>query len=113
MWYEPPINSIFVTQFRGTRLQVLKDDFRDVFYWVDLRPVNCPNLRLTLTHRLDSLDLVAIHVFLPMRWKKYLKEFCGAIETIIDMANTAMKSRCQANAHQLDGSIHNCPPSPG
>ena len=69
---------------------VLKADISDGFYIIALRPGDAPNLGLFSPLADNVEDLVSILLTLPMGCKIPSPILCMAMETVSDLANTAL-----------------------
>ena len=86
---------------------MLKADFSDGFYRIDLRPEDAPKLGLVFPGMHEAVDgttdyLVATPLTLPMGWKNSPPVFCTATETMVDLANARLQANTPARPHKLD-----------
>ena len=69
----------------------MKVDIADGFYRVGLAPEDVPSLRVCLPPGPDDKTMVAFPLVLLMGWVESPPQFCAVMETVADLANTALR----------------------
>ena len=81
---------------------MLKTDVSDDFYRIGIRPEDAPKLGLIFPTGANEEPMVATPLTLPMVWKNSSPLFCTAMETVVDLANEALRSHKPIRPHKLD-----------
>ena len=68
-------------------------DIADGFYRVGFAPEDVPSLGVCLPPGPNGKTLVASPLVLPMGWVESPPNFCAVIETVADLANTALSKQ--------------------
>ena len=98
------LQRMYDTDPRHGPIYMMKVDIADGFYCVGLAPEDVPSLGVCIPPGPDGKTLVAFPLVLLMVWVESPPQFCAVMETVADLANTALSEQTPRlrTPHQLD-----------